>query len=117
MTQKLDYLNINVVNTCAPSSPSGNCGSFDHVTLSYQVWSPFSLSSSDLVAYVNNVQPSLNLDPYSNTFNLGWKNHPNLSYESDPLPFPQAKMLGPHLSVFKDLISLHKLHKSPTYRL
>jgi len=65
MTQKLDKLNVNAVNSFA--SP--------HVKHA---------------AYVNNFQPRLNHDPYSNSYDPGWKQHPNFSYRTDPVPFPQA---------------------------
>jgi len=41
MAQKLDQINVNTVNSSAPS-PCEICGSAEHVTLSCQVWSPFS---------------------------------------------------------------------------
>jgi len=41
MTQRLECLNVNAVNTCAPFRPCDGCESFDYVTLSCQVESPF----------------------------------------------------------------------------
>jgi len=87
MTQRLECLNFNVVNAYAPSLPCDCCRSFDHVTLSCQVGSLFAKSFSDQVADVRNFQPRLNHDPYSNTYNPGYKNPPNLFYMSDPFPF------------------------------
>jgi len=57
MTQRLDRLNVNKVNACGPSPTCDSCGSFDHLTMNYQVRNPFAPSSSDQVAYVNNFQP------------------------------------------------------------
>ena len=37
MTQKLDRLNVDVVNSCAPSPSYDRCGSHDHVTENCQV--------------------------------------------------------------------------------
>ena len=47
------------------------------------------------VAYVNNFQPRPSNDPYSNSYNPGWKQHPNFSYRADPLPFPQNNARPP----------------------
>ena len=41
MTQRLDRMNVNAVNSMA-SSPYDICDSIEHVTLNYQVGSPFS---------------------------------------------------------------------------
>ena len=90
MTQKLDKLNVHVVNSCAPSPLCDRCGALDHVTENCQVGNPFAPSHVEHVAYVNNFQPRPNNDPYSNSYNPGWKQHPNFSYKTDPLPFPQA---------------------------
>ena len=43
MTQKLDKLNINAVNSCAPSPSCGRCGSLGHVIENCQVRNPFVL--------------------------------------------------------------------------
>ena len=66
MNQRVDRLNINMVNGRAFSPTSDNCGSFDYVALSCQVGSPFAPSFSEQVAYINNFQPRPNHDPYSN---------------------------------------------------
>jgi len=55
MTQSHNTSNINTVNACAPSPTCDGCGSFDHLAVNCQVGNPFSPSSSDQVAYVNNL--------------------------------------------------------------
>jgi len=90
MTQKLDRLNVNVVNSCAPSLTCDRCGSHHHVTENCQVGNPFAPSPTKHVAYVNNFQPRSNHNPYSNSYNPGWRLHLNFSYRNEPLPFPQA---------------------------
>jgi len=75
MTQRLDCMNVNVVNSSAPP-PCEICYSIEHVTLNCQVGSPFFQDSSE-VNYVQNLNPRLTYDLYSNTYNLGWRNHPN----------------------------------------
>jgi len=81
MTQRLD------VNACASSPTCDRCGSFDHVTVHYQVENPFIPSLGEQVAYVNNFQPRSNHDPYFNTHNLDWKHHPNFSCRNELSPF------------------------------
>ncbi|XP_031101911.1 uncharacterized protein LOC116005813, partial [Ipomoea triloba] len=39
-------------------------------------------------------QPQRNYDPYSNTYNLGWRDHPNFSYKPRP-QFPQFQPRQP----------------------
>jgi len=41
MTQKLDKLNVNAVNSCTPSPLCDRCGSLEHVSENYQVGNPF----------------------------------------------------------------------------
>jgi len=40
MTQRLDHLNVNVMNACVSSPPCDSCGSFDHITWNNQVGNP-----------------------------------------------------------------------------
>jgi len=75
MTQRLNIMNVDAVNSSAPS-PCEICGSVEHVTLNYQVGSRFS-QDPNKVNYVQNFNPRPTDDLYSNTYNLGWKNHPN----------------------------------------
>jgi len=84
MTQRLDQMNVNVVNSSAPSSYE-ICGSIEHVALNCQVGSPFFQDPSE-VNCVQNFNPGPASDPYSSTYNLGWKNHLNFSYRSNPNP-------------------------------
>jgi len=41
MTQKLDRLNVIIVNSCALSPSYDRCGSLDYVTENYQIGNPF----------------------------------------------------------------------------
>jgi len=75
-SQKLEHLNVNSVSSSTPSPSCDICGSIDHLTVHYQVGSPFAQDVSDRVNYVNNYHPRLTNDPFSNTYNLGWRNHP-----------------------------------------
>ena len=69
MTQRLDRLNVNVVNACGASLTCDSCGSCGHVIVNFCVENLF--APSDQVAYVNNFQPRLNHSPilYNNNNN------------------------------------------------
>jgi len=56
MTQRLDRLNVNVVNSCVPSPTFDRCGSYDHVTANCQFRNPFAPSPNEHVAYVKQFQ-------------------------------------------------------------
>ena len=90
MTQKLDKLNVHAVNSCAPSPLCDKCGSLEHVSENCQVRNSLTPPHAEHAAYVSNFQPRPNHNPYSNSYNPRWKQHPNFSYRTDPLPFPQA---------------------------
>ncbi|KAH9780498.1 hypothetical protein KPL71_008102 [Citrus sinensis] len=53
------------------------CGG-NHTSVNCQVRSPFAPSSAEQAHYVSNFHRQQN-NPYFNTYNPGWKNHPNLS--------------------------------------
>jgi len=95
MTQRLDRMNVNAVNSSTPS-PCEICGFIDHLTLNCQVGSPFAQHTNE-VNYVNNFNPMPANDPYSNTYNPGWKNYPNFSYRPNPNPpnMPQMNARSP----------------------
>ncbi|KAJ9146249.1 hypothetical protein P3X46_028538 [Hevea brasiliensis] len=42
-------------------------------------------SMQHVIAVGNYGQPQYRYDPYSNTYNPGWRNHPNLSYGNQPM--------------------------------
>jgi len=90
MTQRLDHMNVNVVNSGAPPHCE-ICGSVDHLTLNFQIGSPFTQGNNE-VNYVHNFNPRPTNDPYSNTYNPGWRNQPNFSYRSNPNPLNLQQM-------------------------
>jgi len=55
MTQRFDRLNVNAVNSCAPSPTCGRCGSYDHETMNCQVGNPFAISPSEHVGLTSNL--------------------------------------------------------------
>ena len=86
---------MNVVNSSAPL-PCEICGSIDHLTLNYQVGSLFAQDTNE-VNYVNNFNPRPTNDPYSSTYNPGWRNHPNFFCRANPNPssMPQLNTRQP----------------------
>ena len=110
MTQRLDRMNVNAMNSSAPS-PCEIYGSIEHVTLNCQVGSPFSQDPSK-VNHVQNFNPRPANHPYSSTYNLDWKNHLNFSYRSNPNPSNMPPMNARPPLFFKDPCSLLKCPKS-----
>jgi len=84
MTQGFDHLNMNNASSITPSASCEICGSVDHLTVNCQVGSLFNQDTSDQVNYVNNFNPRLPDNPFFNTYNMVWRNHPNFSYRSNP---------------------------------
>jgi len=84
MTQRLERINVSAVNSSAPPLCE-ICGSIKHVTLNCQVGSSFSQVSSE-VNYVQYFNSRPANDPYSSTYNPGWRNHPNFSYRCNLNP-------------------------------
>ena len=76
LSQQLGKMNVNAIQTnvfcdhCAGNHSSADC----------QVGNPFAQSSYGQANYVSNFQHQNN--PYSNTYNLGWRNHPNFSWSN-----------------------------------
>ena len=88
MTQRLEPLNVNAVNSSAPSPSCEICGSIDYLAENCQVRSPFAQNTSDQVNYVDNFNPRSTNDPYFNTYNPSWRNRPNFSYRPNSSLMP-----------------------------
>jgi len=71
MTQRLERLNVNTINSSTPSPSCEICGSIDHLIENYQVRRPFAQNTSDQVNYVNNFNLRPTNDLNSNTYNPG----------------------------------------------
>jgi len=82
MSHRLDQMNVSAVNSSAPSACE-TYGSIEHITLNYQVRSPFSQDSNE-VKYIQDFNPIPTNDPYCNAYNLGWKNNLKFSYRPNP---------------------------------
>jgi len=90
MTKRLDKLNVNAINSSA-LPPCEICGSIKHISLHYPIGSPFSQGPNE-ANYVQIFNTRSTNDPNSNTYNPGWKNHPNLSYRPNPNPMNMLPM-------------------------
>jgi len=69
MTQRLERLNVKVVNSSALFPSCEICGSINYLTQNCQVGSPFTQNTSNQINDVNNFNPRPTDDPYSNTHN------------------------------------------------
>ncbi|KAL5545248.1 hypothetical protein UlMin_009032 [Ulmus minor] len=76
LSRKLDSLSSKLESK--PTAECDLCGG-NHASVECQVGNPFASPNSEQANYVSNFQrPQHN--PYSNTYNPGWRNHPNLSW-------------------------------------
>lgn len=77
---KVESLVINPTTIIAAVQPECKiCGTTGHITVKC------SLLAEPSPNQVNHAQEN----PYSNTYNLGWRNHPNFSYKNKNSTFPQ----------------------------
>ncbi|MED6225732.1 hypothetical protein PIB30_096490 [Stylosanthes scabra] len=79
MTKKLEKLEVAAVSPFGTTSlPCGLCGGpHDSQTCNFITDDQ---PSAEQVNYMGNQPRPPHNDPYSNTFNPGWKNHPNFSW-------------------------------------
>ncbi|XP_050885042.1 uncharacterized protein LOC127088160 [Lathyrus oleraceus] len=84
LTQKVESLVINPTATVAAGHPGCKIyGTLEYVTV-----------ECSLLAEINPDQANYALgNPYSNTYNPGWRNHPNLSYKNNNPTFSQTLLL------------------------
>ncbi|KAL5578214.1 hypothetical protein UlMin_019913 [Ulmus minor] len=76
LSRKMDSLSSKLESK--PTAECDLCGG-NHASVECQVGNPFASPNSEQANYVSNFQrPQHN--PYSNTYNPGWRNHPNLSW-------------------------------------
>ncbi|KAL5554822.1 hypothetical protein UlMin_042223 [Ulmus minor] len=76
LSRKMDSLSSKL-----ESKPTVECDLYggNHASIECQVGNPFASPNAEQANYVSNFQrPQHN--PYSNTYNPGWRNHPNLSW-------------------------------------
>ncbi|KAL0462055.1 UNVERIFIED_CONTAM: hypothetical protein Slati_0093100 [Sesamum latifolium] len=75
LTHKVDNLGAVIWNG-APIGPCGACGQMGHLSQDCKVGSQFSMhEDANFVSHGGR----FNFNPYSNTYNPGWRSHPNFS--------------------------------------
>jgi len=89
MTQRLERLNVNAMNSSGPPPSCEICGSIDHLIENRQVGRSFAQHISNQVNYVNNFNSRSINDHYSNIYNPAWRGHPNFSYRPNRSTMPQ----------------------------
>jgi hypothetical protein len=72
--------NISPSQQAAPHQVCAICSQFDHTTNTCSFYSSVDQEQANYVGQ-NNYPPKNN--PYSNTYNLGWQNHPNFSWSNN----------------------------------
>ncbi|KAL0344744.1 UNVERIFIED_CONTAM: Retrovirus-related Pol polyprotein from transposon.6 [Sesamum radiatum] len=90
LTHRMDNLGAAILNG-APVGPCGACGQIGHSSQDCQVGNP-SIVHED-ANFVSNGGRS-NFNPYSNTYNPGWRSHPNFSWSNNQQQGP-ARPLPP----------------------
>src|SRR5262249_16080952 len=63
------------------------CGTPGHKSVECQAGNPFA-QPMEQVDYAGNFQRPQQNNPYSNTYNPGWRNHPNFSWSNQQNPRP-----------------------------
>ena len=77
LSQQLGKMNVNAIQT---NVVCDHCVG-NHSSVDCQMGNPFAQSSYGQANYVSNFQRQNN--PYSNMYNLGWRNHPNFSWSNN----------------------------------
>jgi hypothetical protein len=72
--------NISPSQQAAPPQVCAICSQFDHTTDTCPLYSSANQEQANYVVQ-NNYPPKNN--PYSNTYNPGWRNHPNFSWSNN----------------------------------
>ncbi|KAL0404784.1 UNVERIFIED_CONTAM: hypothetical protein Sradi_2119200 [Sesamum radiatum] len=107
LTHKVDNLGTVIWNG-APIGPCGACGQMGHLSQDCKVGSQFSIHED--ANFVSHGGRS-NFNPYSNTYNSGWRSHPNFSWNNNqqqgPPGYQQPQQQTPEekKSNLKDMLS------------
>lgn len=82
LTKRFDKFNISVVNVTNISYEI--CRTIGYTTMNYQIGvAPSQGIQVEQVDVINNYNQRPQNDPYSNTYNSCWRNHPNFSYKNN----------------------------------
>jgi hypothetical protein len=79
--RNLEHLSIVNVSAVSQSNICSICDGTDHLTINCN-WGRLSEGDMEQVNTFNNNFKSQN-NLYSNTYNLGWRNHPNFSWRNN----------------------------------
>ncbi|KAL0373949.1 UNVERIFIED_CONTAM: hypothetical protein Sradi_3310600 [Sesamum radiatum] len=107
LTHKVDNLGAVIWNG-APIRPCGACGQMGHLSQDCKVGSQFSIHED--ANFVSHGVRS-NFNPYSNTYNSGWRSHPNFSWSNNqqqgPPGYQQPQQQAPEekKSNLEDMLS------------
>ena len=115
LNRKIDQMSVKSVNNSSPL-PCSICGGTDHLAINCGVSNEGSYEDVNAINQ-GNFQPNNN--PYSNTYNPGWRNHPNFSWrQNDQNPkvtkitkVTQTLIDQIKVMVTKGIVQMH--HQSP----
>jgi hypothetical protein len=91
LNKKIDNLSVNAVNSnsspspVSPFSPCTFCGGFDHLSVNCGMCVS-NEGDFEKINVINQGNFRSNNNPYSNTYNSGWRNHPNFSWRQGDQP-------------------------------
>ncbi|XP_078168500.1 uncharacterized protein LOC144563001 [Carex rostrata] len=79
LNRKIDQMSVNSVNNSS-SLPCSICGDTDHLAINCGIGHGGSIEEVNAINQ-GNFKPNNN--PYSNTYNPGWRNHPNFAWRQN----------------------------------
>jgi hypothetical protein len=91
LNKNFDSLSVNVVKSNPSASPIPHfspctfCGRFDHLSVNCEMYVS-NEGDFEQINVINQGNFRSNNNPYSNTYNLGWRNHPNFSWRQGDQP-------------------------------
>ncbi|XP_052199599.1 uncharacterized protein LOC127806389 [Diospyros lotus] len=91
LNKNLGNLGVSTMNASSSSSHFLSCelcGRGGHASVDCQVGNPFSSSLSEQANFISYGGNRSNFNPYSNTYNPGWRSHPNLSWSNNQQRVP-----------------------------
>ncbi|XP_050875982.1 uncharacterized protein LOC127079642 [Lathyrus oleraceus] len=102
LTQKIENLTITLVATVAVVAPNCEiCRVHGHTALECQL----------LIGISTDQVNSAQRNPYSNTYNPGWKNHPNFLYENSNTLYAPNQALAVPLGYHKATTNAPNAHR------
>jgi hypothetical protein len=94
MQKSIDRLTNQNISAVHQSPTCVICGGGDHLAINFN-WGRSAEGDAEQVNVLNNNYRPQN-NPYSNSYNLGWRNHPNFSWRNNQDDQPQNQNQSPN---------------------